>query len=459
MKKLLGIFILILSLNGFTQSNNYKIKFELNGFNDSVFYLVSYYADKFQVLDTSDFSSANVIFEGDSLLQGGIYMLAGEKMNKHFEFLIDKEQQFKVIASKNNLIPSLKSEGSISNKHFFDYLRFNKTAYEKINEQKQNLSKSENITQTNAIKKNIEELNKGIDNYKKSYVQKNPSALLSKIFLGMEEPEVDPSLSKLQSYHFYKNNYWNNIDLTDARMIRTPILHNKLSNFFNKIILQNPDTLIKEIDGLLQKPMAQEIKNHFILNLALKYEYPYIMGLDKVFVHLVDKYFKTNEITGISKGVMETIEKRATKISRLLIGEPAPDLVMMDTMNKPQSLYNLEADFILVMFWDQECQVCQKEIKLLNELLAENLFDLEVFAVGTDPKLEDWKQHIVDNSLQMNHVTGTQSFTDDYHELYDIYSTPTIYLLNHNKQIIAKRLAVEQISDFLKDYQNKHKEE
>ena len=34
-------------------------------------------------------------------------------------------------------------------------------------------------------------------------------------------------------------------------------------------------------------------------------------------------------------------------------------------------------------------------------------------------------------------------------QLYDVYKTPTFYLLDSNKKIIAKNLSLEQFNDFL----------
>lgn len=452
MKQLIGFIILLLTLSGFSQEKFYKIEIETDGFNDSVYYLVSYYADKYQVIDTSFLKSNNIQFLGDSLLHGGIYILAGEKMNKYFEFLIDKDQDFEISVSRNQIIESITARESTENTHFFEYLRFNNITFEKIKFEKEKLTNSENIRETKQINKNIEELNSEVVSYKSNFIEKHPEELLSIIFLGMQEPEIDKQLSKQLSYQSFKKQYWDKINLTDPRMIRTPILHNKLVNYFDKIIVQHPDSLIAEIDRILKQPLAKEIKNHFIWHLTLKYEYPDIMGLDKVFVHMVQNYFHTKKITGISQNIIDNIEKRAKKIEQVLIGKKAADLIMMDTSNKPQSLYNLNSEYTLVFFWDQECQTCQKEIILLRDLLSENIFDLKVFAVGTDSKLNEWKKYIVDNTLKMIHVNGTQSFSADYHTLYDIYSTPTAYLLDKNKFIIAKRLSINQIKNFIQNH-------
>ena len=49
-------------------------------------------------------------------------------------------------------------------------------------------------------------------------------------------------------------------------------------------------------------------------------------------------------------------------------------------------------------------------------------------------------------------VDGPRTLTGDYHEQYDITTTPVIYILNRKKEIIAKHLGVDQIAQFLKNY-------
>jgi len=42
-------------------------------------------------------------------------------------------------------------------------------------------------------------------------------------------------------------------------------------------------------------------------------------------------------------------------------------------------------------------------------------------------------------------------------QLYDVYKTPTFYLLDKNKKIVAKNLSIEQFNDFLETTINKSK--
>ncbi|MEA3503921.1 MAG: DUF5106 domain-containing protein, partial [Bacteroidota bacterium] len=57
----------------------------------------------------------------------------------------------------------------------------------------------------------------------------------------------------------------------------------------------------------------------------------------------------------------------------------------------------------------------------------------------------EWKNSIIKSKTEWINVLGKWSFTTDYHDSYDIYSTPVIYLLDKNKQIIGKRILTDQL--------------
>jgi hypothetical protein len=77
---------------------------------------------------------------------------------------------------------------------------------------------------------------------------------------------------------------------------------------------------------------------------------------------------------------------------------------------------------------------------------------------------KDWMKYINEKSLTgWNH--WYQSFEarqeeriksiPGFRQSYDVYQTPTIYLLDKDKRIIAKKISAEQVNDFLKTQQSK----
>ncbi len=79
-------------------------------------------------------------------------------------------------------------------------------------------------------------------------------------------------------------------------------------------------------------------------------------------------------------------------------------------------------------------------------------YDIEVFAVCSDTNMREMKNYIRQYDMDWINVNGPRAYTANYHDLYDIYSTPIIYLLDEKKTILAKRLTVEQIESFIEHH-------
>jgi len=73
--------------------------------------------------------------------------------------------------------------------------------------------------------------------------------------------------------------------------------------------------------------------------------------------------------------------------------------------------------------------------------------------VNSTNDFEGWKHYLKEKKYPWLHVNGMKSMTQDFHDLYDIYSVPVVYLLDRNKVIIGKRISTGQIGNIIKNYQ------
>jgi hypothetical protein len=80
----------------------------------------------------------------------------------------------------------------------------------------------------------------------------------------------------------------------------------------------------------------------------------------------------------------------------------------------------------------------------------------EVFAVGIESDMDEWKNFIKKNNLKWINVSDLYNNTK-FRDFYDIYSTPVVYLLDEDKKIIAKRLDTEKVRDFINNLQKENK--
>jgi thiol-disulfide isomerase/thioredoxin len=283
----------------------------------------------------------------------------------------------------------------------------------------------------------------------------------------MREPEISdfPTLpdgrrDSAAAYQYFKAHFWDGTDFTDDRLLRTPVFHNKLKKYYNEIVIQQTDTIIREVDLMIEKCRPNpEMFKYVIWFTTYTYENNEIMGFDKIFVHIVDKYYVTGQTTWITNDIKEKIIKKANKIRPLLIGEKAPNMIMLDTNNQLVSMHHINAKYLILLFWDPDCSHCETEIPIIANFYNENKekYGLEIFAVCSDTSITKWKAGIKKKKMNWINVDGPRTVTGDFHPQYDIISTPVIYLLNEKKEIIAKRLSAIKIGFFLENYIKKPK--
>ncbi len=456
-KKLVLILFTLFSYQLFSQEG-YNITVKIKHFQDSSLLLATYYGDKIRLVDTAfSKSKEKFVFAGDKPLTGGIYMVVSTKKVKLLEFIVNKNQQFTITADTTDYTNSVKVKNSPENTLFYDYLKYNEKQFalvKKLGKSLDTLNKDSEEYKT--VKARFDSVNKESINYKISVINKYPGLFVSRILNGMREIEVPEDTitnDSLFAYHYLKKHYWDNFDLSDPRLLHTPLYSKKVTNYFKQLVPLDPDSVIKEIDGIIAKarPSMQNV-SWLVWHFVAEYQNPKYMGFDKVFVHLVDKYFKNEDIENTTESIKKLLTERADKLRPLLIGKPAPELILMDTSGNYVGFKSIPNEYTLLLFWDYKCGICKREINQLKKYYKNPKYDVEIYAVNINPDLDNWKKAVKDRNLPWINVNGTRSAKGNFNKLYDIHGTPVIYLLDKNKIIIAKQLSAKHINDFLDHY-------
>ena len=130
----------------------------------------------------------------------------------------------------------------------------------------------------------------------------------------------------------------------------------------------------------------------------------------------------------------------------------AENLVMNSFNDVYVSLYDIKKDFTILYFWEPNCGHCQEATPKLKTYYDKARNEgVEVFSVCTTSDKEAWSKYINEHQLYWINGWDPDRVTHfDYY--YNVQSTPTIYILDKNKKIIAKRLSVEDIPGFIENY-------
>lgn len=465
MIKRLFTLLLLFSFLALSAQNkkNYKIELKIKGIEDSVLYLANYYGDKTILVDTAVRKGKNnYLFEGKKRLDGGIYIVVGEKKNTVFEFLISDSQYLKFDSDMDNLIEKMEVKGSNENSLFFDYLAYSNIQFKQLKKYQQRIKNlNPNHDSIPIINKKIEELNSDIVEYKEAIIEAYPNTFISHFFLAMKSPENANQSNttkedSIQAFRNYKKHYWDYINFDDDRLIRTPVFHNKLDYYFKAVAHPAPDSLINEIDDFLNRLNEKsELYEHSLWYLTLKFDQTNRMGYDAILVHFAENYYAKGKAPWLNVGVLKNIMDEARKRSNSLIGKQGPNLVMQDLNLKPISMYSIEKNYTILYFWDPKCGHCKEETPKLIEFYKQNTekLDLEVFAICADTNMQAMRTYITEHKLDWINVNGPRSYTQNFHELYNVYTTPFIFVLDKNKTIIAKQIKSDQLLDFINNYE------
>lgn len=446
------------------QANGYNIKITVKGLKEgSNCLLANYYGGQALKVDSAKTNAkGELTFKGNEKYPEGVYLL--QIPNKtYFDFIMDVGQNFSLETDTTDFIKDMKVKNSDENKFFYDYQNFmlkEQRLMEPLQEQYKKIKSNKDSAKL--IEAKITSIDKDIKNYKLNFIKNNPKSFVATLFKSMEDPEIPeaPVLSNGKkdttfAYHYYKTHFFDDVNFGDDRLLRTPIFHAKIKQYLDKLTPQIPDSLNVSIDYILEKAKANPEVFKYLLNWTT-YTYETqgnaIMGMDAVFVHIVKKYHMTNQAPWIDSTQLYKVIDRAKTLDPLLLGKKAPQVTMQDSTGKSISLYDVKAKYTIVVFWEQGCGHCKKEIPKLSDLYKNRLKakGVEVYAIETvnDPK--EWKKFIIEHKLNWINVNES----DDYKravikKTYDIMSTPYCYLLDENKIIKAKHIDSQQLSDFI----------
>jgi thiol-disulfide isomerase/thioredoxin len=501
MKKI-RLLIIGALLTGSVAGQAYDIRVEVKGATDSLFYLVKYQFDQLYIVDTARVKDGKGRFTGKDPIEKGVYTLVSQEKSVYFDMFINDSQKFSVFTDKADIAKNLKVTGSKDNELFFSYVKYitaKNQDFNLVREKTKGKSKEDSLK---IINEKVRELNDDVKKFEADFMVKSKGTFVYDVLnLKTEkEPKEVPKASNgrpdsLYQYYYYKSHFWDGVDFKDERIVRTPFFDDRVKKYFDQVILQHPDTVIQEIDKILGKcDEGSMVYNLLLGHFTYKAEQSKIMGFDKVFVHLADKYI----ISGHAKKLYEEetvtkIKERVDIIRNLLLGAKAPELYLIDTTDGKavrkmgfdtasssksitdlyykniekltplfKTLYQVKAKYTVLVFWAADCGHCQTEIPKLHEELkkVKGKIDYKVVAVQTKDELYDsWKKFIIEKKL-----TDFMHFFDPIHlnnlkVNYDIYSTPVIYVLDKDKKIKAKRLGAEQVKDMLESLESLEKME
>lgn len=513
------LFLILLLLAGTFNVQAQKIRFKIENQPDTTVHLVKYFGKNLFYADTAEMKNGLVSFDGSKQQTGVLALYIPNQ--PLLEFLYNDEKEVYIEASGPNYMANAVAKKSEENKVFLEYVQLIGEKKGESKEIQDKLDKLDKDTdEYKKLKEQQDDIPKAIEARQKEIVANYSHMFVGKLInmsvdIDIPEAPVDAEGNIIDSnfrFNYFRKHYWDNIDLNDDRLVRNQVFDNKLTYYFGKNMqIQHWDSIIYyAFDFIDRLDPKSHMFQYCLSRLTSMFEKNKIMGMNKVFVYLGNRYYcndgQTYTINGrdfppvfppegestlahwMSDDKLETFCDKVTTHKNLVMGAIPPNIKLKDTTDLNwHDFMSLDNEYTILYFWDPDCGHCKKITPKLQTLYEKKWKDrdIEIFAIGkaTGDDFEKWKAFIKKHGLEFINVAVTKSMyeaaTDktnnqirlqmllqettleslNYQQHYDIYATPKVWVLNEDKEIIAYSLTVSQLEDMLDNLQGKQDSE
>ncbi len=276
--------------------------------------------------------------------------------------------------------------------------------------------------------------------------------LLAHHFIAANRPYIPSKYENSETYWQHKKDrYFDYLDLSDPVLLNSEFLTDKLTNYVftaiskeQKSKVETEKVLMTNIDKIAFELKGSDAVFRFHMFHSL-YTNSTANAFNLTADHIFNAYLKPlAEETGNQKTVDE-IEVQ----NHLQIGAIPPEITWKDG-ETPKKLSEMEgADCYILIFWSSTCSHCLNELPPLHKALKQYP-NVKVVAVGLEDGEENWKKESA-KLPDFEHVLALDHWDSEYAELYDIHKTPTFFILDADKRIIAKPESDKEVVEFLKN--------
>ena len=510
MKNLFITALLILGITYSSLSQGHKIEVNIQNLNNQEVIIGHHFNAQLMPDDTITLNNKGYgVFKGEDKYPGGMYFLFLPNKNL-FDFILDKDQEFSITADTTDFHNTVSFKGSDENSLFIDVQRNMEQIAKEIKVLNENKAKFKgNKEKLKGFNAQIIEMNKKRADLFEKVISEHSEMFFAKFLKATRRVEVPKTIKdKKQQYFYFRKHYFDPFDVSDPRLLRTPIYESTIDMYLDKVLMQHPDTLISEVDMLIEKSRTNdELFRFMLVHLFTKYGSSQMMTSENVYVHIAEKYYIKEAKWSDPKYINE-LKGRINKKKKCLIGVNASDInfriIPTDTskiitlieknkklkedgllIEKSEadsvkkinlkiellkdyffefkeigSLYTTNADYTIIWFWTPDCSHCKKDTPKFYDMYMEKKMkekNVEVIAMYMQKDIIDWKRFAKNNDdwlsfiKEQNLVEWVHTWNpfDLFRRNFDISSSPVVFLLDKNKKIIAKKIGYEQAFEII----------
>jgi len=449
MKQLIIFLLFVIGYS--SQSQEYRLEAIIKNAPLKEIYLADFYGDKNHLLDTViPDNKGYIVFQMKEAYFAGMYRVFLDK-EIFFDIIYNKEN-IKIQTDYDHLADSLQVISSKENKLYYEFLRAGNEYRRKfellgpvVNYYPQNDTfyfdlKAKYITAQDDFIKLVDKM-----------VFENQDAWTAKILRQRKPLFYDPALNEYGRREFVTEHYFDNISFNDVDLIRSNVYTTIAIEYMS--LYSNPELnqeqleaeFIKAVDKIMKEASENSIIYEFIVE--------YLVGgferfhFDKVLDYIAENYSPEQCENEERKTDLQT---RLTKYAELSNGKDAPEFEITDLTGNLVRLSKIKADYTLILFWASWCPHCAETLPEIHKIYQKNeKTKFEVVSISLDKEKTEWEKAVKDLGFTWINCCDMKGWDSQAAIDYNVYATPTMFLLDKQKKIVAKPITINELRSAL----------
>jgi thiol-disulfide isomerase/thioredoxin len=360
-----------------------------------------------------------------------VYAIPPEENN--FDFIYNGSED---IAFEFNLNSGVKFIESSENKMWLSYLNSMEMINQTINNYYQKDGKD--INTFNDIFKTLKDTQDAYDS--------SSQDMMVSTFIRSNKPYIPDSYEDVSTYaEGLKNNYFKAVDFDNALLQSSTFIADRINNYVFAIANKPSNEIYKQqVADVAEVIASSSIKTQLSIFQMLWEEFLQLKN-EEMALHVGQTFLKPMAEKENNTDLLNQLEAQ----KNLSLGAIAPDFEISNSP-EPQFLSDLKGnDYYLIVFWSSGCSHCLKEVPQLHELLKSKP-QIKVVAYGLEDNRQQW-ENTISTLKDFIHVYGNKKWDNPLVRKYDLSATPTYFLLDKDKAIIAKPYSYEDLESAIQD--------
>jgi peroxiredoxin len=291
---------------------------------------------------------------------------------------------------------------------------------------------------------------RAVDSLGKNY----PASYAVRIIRLYNTPFLPASFGRDERMAFLKQHYFDKTDFSDTSLLRSPAFANKAISYL--ALYGNSRLQQKQLEAEFIKGVTVVLSAASVNAEVYKFLLDYLVGgfdkyhFEDVITYMAENFSDPSSCEDADK--KSALQKKLETYKKIATGKPAPDLELPDPKGMTVKLSDMKSEYTLLVFYSSECSHCEEMMPKLKAMYDnQKPRRIEIMAVSLDTDKQSWIDFIKQQKFGWINLCDLKGFNSPAADAYNIYATPTMFLLDKDKTILAKPISYRELEQVLRE--------